>query len=151
MPARLRVLWQVPHPEREGCRSALCRLHWRQEGIYGCYFGDKEPIVAVIGTNIWNKVSSPTGFGIKNVTFWCRVMTKKQFGDKKRCFCRQICINSKNLLSDAVCVIYCLIVFYGISVQVGNVPWKSNHKQLKVNNLRCFSLLLSILLFFGCW
>ena len=26
------------------------------------------------------------------------------------------------LLADAVCVIYCLIVFYGISVQVGNVP-----------------------------
>lgn len=26
------------------------------------------------------------------------------------------------LFSDAVCVIYCLIVFYGISVQVGNVP-----------------------------
>ncbi len=24
--------------------------------------------------------------------------------------------------SDAVCVIYCLIIFYGILVQVGNVP-----------------------------
>ena len=27
MPARLRVMRQVPHPERQGCRSALCRLH----------------------------------------------------------------------------------------------------------------------------
>ena len=26
------------------------------------------------------------------------------------------------LFSDAVCVIYCLIIFYGISVQVRNVP-----------------------------
>ena len=26
------------------------------------------------------------------------------------------------LFSDAVCVIYCLAIFYGISVQVGNVP-----------------------------
>lgn len=28
----------------------------------------------------------------------------------------------QSLLPDAVCVIYCLIVFYGISVQTGNVP-----------------------------
>ena len=47
MPARLWGVWQVPYPERSGCRNPLCRLHWRQAKLYGYYIGDSEPFYKV--------------------------------------------------------------------------------------------------------
>ena len=51
MPPRLRGLWQVPHPERSGCRNAVCRLHRRKAELYGYYPRDSEPFAEVVFTS----------------------------------------------------------------------------------------------------